>query len=42
MRYQTENYLLAIGLVLIVLFADSLSVLITDIILGLLEFKWRY
>ena len=41
-NYDIQNLFLAAGLILIILFADGISVFLTDIILGLLEFKWRY
>ncbi len=40
-NYDIQNFFLAVALVLIILFADGISVFLTDVIIGLLEFKWR-
>ena len=40
-KYDVETLSLAIGLVLIVLLADSIAELAADAIIGFLEFKWR-
>ena len=36
-RYETENFFLAVALVLIVLFADPISAFLTDVILNVID-----